>query len=82
MPLPPQLPSGFSFLSPACRPTPQEVDTYASIIAAVEGADAPAEERRREAELQLWIWRNEMRPRSSRRRAAPPAEGARAERHS
>ena len=72
------LPAEFSWLSPACRPSPQEVESYASFIAAVEGeyAESP-ESRRHEAELQLWVWRNETRRRPSpvRRRVAASARG-------
>jgi hypothetical protein len=59
------LPSGFSWLSPAFRPSRREIRAYAAAIAAREGvppdhADAFA----REAELQLWVWRAETRRRS------------------
>ena len=60
------LPAEFSWLSKTYRPSPQEVEAYAGLIAAVEGEEArSAEARRREAELQLWIWRAENRRRSS-----------------
>jgi hypothetical protein len=49
-----------SLLSPACRPSPEEVENYARLIVAHEGSPADAlAEKRREAELQLWAWRNE-----------------------
>lgn len=73
VPLPPE----FSWLSPSCRPSPEEVRTYANIINAVE--HNPPERLAsclREAELQLWIWRNDARKRAPRRRrsARPQAE--------
>lgn len=63
------LPPGFSWLSPAYRPSPKEVETYARIITAADG-DPPemAETHLHEAELQLWIWRNETRQRARRGR--------------
>jgi len=54
------LPMEFSWLSPATRPSTREIETYAHIINAVERH--PPErlaEAVREAELQLWVWRNE-----------------------
>ena len=63
------LPPGFSWLSPACRPSPEEVQTYAEIISEIE--HNPPERFAsclREAELQLWIWRNDARKRAPRRR--------------
>ena len=56
------LPAGFQWLSPAYRPSPAEVEAYAQAIALAQG-DPPgmAEKHRREAELQLWIWRDEAR---------------------
>lgn len=64
------LPPGFSWLSPAYRPSSKEVETYARIITAADG-DPPemAERHLHEAELQLWIWRNETRQRATRRRS-------------
>jgi hypothetical protein len=57
------LPSEFSGLHPACRPSPQEVEAYTHFIADNErpaiAALADASHRRDEAELQLWIWRHE-----------------------
>lgn len=66
------LPPGFSWLRATYRPSEQEVDAYAHLIAHTEGYPSAAAGSRLldEAELQLWIWRNEMRKRASRRRAA------------
>jgi hypothetical protein len=64
------LPPGFSWLSPTYRPSPQEVETYVQYIADAEGDHAEPQSRRREAELQLWIWRSETRQRAQRRRSA------------
>jgi hypothetical protein len=66
------LPSDFSWLRPAYRPSEKEIDTYAHLIANAEGYPQPASGSRLfdEAELQLWIWRNEMRKRSRERRRA------------
>ncbi len=56
-------PPEFSWLSPSCRPSPTEVDTYARLITAAEGEPPEFVPRhRQEAELQLWIWRNETHP--------------------
>jgi hypothetical protein len=56
-------PIGFSWLSPAHHPSNEEIETYAAMIAAKEGVPAMyADEFRREAELQLWVWRSENRP--------------------
>jgi hypothetical protein len=65
-PLPPE----FSWLRPTYRPSEKEVDTYAHLIANAEGYPHPSSGSRLfdEAELQLWIWRNEMRKRASERR--------------
>ncbi|HVS54454.1 MAG TPA: hypothetical protein VHD62_19010 [Opitutaceae bacterium] len=65
----------FSWLSPACRPSPKEVEAYAHIINAVEhNPPDRLDSSLREAELQLWIWRNEARQRAPRRRrSARPA---------
>lgn len=62
-------PPGFSWLSPAYRPSSHEVETYARIITAADG-DPPEmmETHLHEAELQLWIWRNETRRRATSRR--------------
>lgn len=66
------LPIGFSWLSPAYRPSHDEVDTYAALIAANEGAPPEAAQvYRGQAELQLWVWRTENHLRPARRRAAP-----------
>ena len=63
-------PVGFSWLSPAYRPTEDEVKTYAEVIAAKEGAPPThAIEFRSEAELQLWVWRSETHQRPRRRRS-------------
>lgn len=71
------LPDGFSWLVESCRPSPQEVENYARVIAATEGAIARSPETlRREAELQLWIWRTENQ-RSAAVRRRPPARGRR-----
>jgi hypothetical protein len=61
------LPSGFSWLHPAYRPSEQEVDAYAHIIANAEGCPGESNALRlyREAELQLWIWRTETRQRAA-----------------
>jgi hypothetical protein len=79
------LPPAFSFLRPAYRPSPQEVDAYAHIIANAEGYPPECAESRLhdEAELQLWIWRAEARKRSTdqharRRRAQRFARTVRA----
>ena len=60
------LPPGFSWLNPAYRPTEQEVDEYAHVIANAEGypAESNAMRLHREAELQLWIWRAETHQRA------------------
>jgi hypothetical protein len=60
------LPRGFSWLRAAYRPSAQEVDTYAQIIADAEGVPAEIETERLydEAELQLWAWRTVNRQRS------------------
>ena len=64
------LPRGFSWLRPAYRPSDQEVDAYAHIIANAEGypGESNAQRLHREAELQLWIWRTETKQRATRRR--------------
>lgn len=54
------LPVGFSWLLPRCRPSKKEIKAYAAAIAAREGRNTDEPERlRREAELQLWVWRTE-----------------------
>ena len=62
-------PVGFSWLSPAYRPSEEEVKSYAEMIAAREGAPSRADEYRSQAELQLWVWRTETHqpPRRCRR---------------
>jgi hypothetical protein len=64
------LPSEFSWLRPAYRPSPQEVDAYTHFIAEHESAAVSAltdiSRRRDEAELQLWLWRHEMRKQAAR----------------
>jgi hypothetical protein len=66
------LPPELSWLHPAYRPTDQEIDAYAHIIANAEGipGESSAERLHREAELQLWIWRTENRQPLIRRRPA------------
>jgi hypothetical protein len=70
------LPPDFSWLRASYRPSEKEVDTYAHFIANAEGYPHPSSDSRLfdEAELQLWIWRNEMRKRATRRRAAEADE--------
>jgi hypothetical protein len=55
------LPPDLAWLHPAHRPTDQEVDAYAHMIANIEGypEDENTARLHREAELQLWIWRSE-----------------------
>ncbi|MGH7956996.1 MAG: hypothetical protein ACREH8_08280 [Opitutaceae bacterium] len=64
------VPSGFSWLRPAHRPSDEEVDEYAHIIANAEGDPRESNAMRlyREAELQLWIWRTETRQRATSRK--------------
>lgn len=62
-------PLEFSWLSPAYRPSAEEVSTYAKLIATREGVPQAASHFRRQAELQLWVWRNETHQRPPRRRA-------------
>lgn len=76
------LPPGFSWLRATCRPSPQEVDAYAQIIAEAEGrpSDEPDAQLHDQAELQLWIWRTETRrrtPRTARAATARSTLGAR-----
>lgn len=66
------LADGFSWLDESCRPSPREVEHYARIIAAAESPSArPVEALRREAELQLWIWRAENHPAKPNGRQPP-----------
>ncbi len=62
------LPPGFAWLRPAYRPSDQEVDAYAHVIANAEGYPQESSGARlhAEAELQLWIWRTETRQRARR----------------
>ena len=65
------LPADFGWLSAAFRPTPKEVAAYAREIARQEGHHGRvSENQRREAELQLWIWRTENGKRTGGRRRA------------
>jgi hypothetical protein len=55
-------------LSPAYRPTRDEIETYAELIAANEGMPPDhVGDLKREAELQLWVWRTETHQRPPRR---------------
>jgi hypothetical protein len=67
------VPRGFSWLSPLYRPSDEEVDAYAHIIANAEGypGETNAARLHREAELQLWIWRAENRRRPSKQKLEP-----------
>lgn len=68
MPVRPAFSTAFPPLSPAFRPSPKEVERYAHFILAHEGRSPDALEAcRREAELQLWVWRCENRRRARRR---------------
>ncbi len=73
----PSLPPEFSWLRASYRPTEAEVDAYAHLIANSEGYPSPSGGSRLfdEAELQLWIWRDEMRKRASHRRAERRSAG-------
>lgn len=64
----------FAWLRPAYRPSDQEVDAYAHIIANAEGYPEESDAARllHEAALQLWIWRSENRRRPPRRRPGRP----------
>jgi hypothetical protein len=74
-------PPEFSWLSPAARPSAKEVETYAHIINAVENNPPERlDSSLHEAELQLWIWRNETRELASKRR--PRARALRTEKFS
>jgi hypothetical protein len=67
----------FSWLLPSCRPSPEEVETYVALINEVE--HTPPEFHAcclREAELQLWIWRNEARQHAPQRRRRARAAAA------
>ena len=70
------LPPDLAWLRTAYRPCPQEIDTYAPLIADAEGRPWPSEDShlREEAELQLWIWRTETRTKSRSRDATPRAQ--------
>ena len=57
----------FSWLSPASRPSARDIETYALLINTLEcHPPERLDESRREAELQLWIWRNERLARAPR----------------
>jgi hypothetical protein len=73
------LPPGFSWLRAAYRPSPQEVETYAQIIADAEGIPVESEAPRLldEAELQLWAWRTVNRQRGVRSHRAPSSRANR-----
>ena len=74
------LPPEFSFLSPKCRPSPEEVRSYADLINEIEHRPPELlESCLREAELQLWIWRNESRSRAPRRRRSARPSAAQAD---
>lgn len=68
-------PPGGPWLRAAYRPSPQEIEAYAQIIADAEGVPDQSETARLldEAELQLWAWRTENRRRDARSRRAPPS---------
>jgi hypothetical protein len=72
MPLRPLLSSEVPALPPAFRPTRREVKAYADVIRAAD-ADRGRNERAclKQAELQLWAWRAEIRQPAPRRRRAP-----------
>ena len=74
------LPPGFSWLREDYRPSDQEVDAYAHVIANAEGYPSVTSDTRLhdEAELQLWIWRAEnlSRTAKTRRNARPIKRGA------
>lgn len=53
-----------TFVAAALRPSPDEVDAYAQLIAEREGCSP--ESIRNEAELQLWVWHAENVPNSTR----------------
>lgn len=71
-------PVGFSWLSAAAHPSQEEIDSYAEFIAEQEGLAPDQTARcRREAELQLWVWRSELQgPRRRRRALGRPAAAA------
>ena len=55
-----RVPPALPWLSPAHRPSRDEIHTYAELIAANEGMPRESAGRyEREAELQLWVWRSE-----------------------
>jgi hypothetical protein len=66
------LPPDFSWLRSTYRPSDQEVDTFAHLIAHREGYPSADGNSRLfdEAELQLWAGRTEERKRSSKPRGA------------
>jgi hypothetical protein len=72
MPLRTVPPPDFSWLRPSDRPSDQEIDAYAHIIANSEGYPPEPGGMRlhHEAELQLWTWRamNRTPPKTQRRR--------------
>jgi len=74
-------PPGFAWLRATYRPSADEVSAYAQFIATAEGDPGRAGDSRlrNEAELQLWIWRDETRarPQRGRRRQEPTALAAR-----
>lgn len=53
-----------TFVAAVLRPSPDEVDAYARLIAEREGCSP--ESIRNEAELQLWVWHAENAPGSAR----------------
>ena len=67
------LPPELAWLPKDSRPSPQEVETYAHLIANAEGDRFESPEAvLQQAELQLWVWNAEQRRRAPvrRRRAA------------
>jgi hypothetical protein len=71
------VPPACSWLSPNYRPSPSEIRKYAELIAANEGMPREcAEAYRREAELQLWVWRSETHQRPRPPRRPPPRKAA------
>ena len=73
------LPPDFSWLRESCRPSDDEIDAYAHVIANREGYPPENSESRLhdEAELQLWIWRVENRSAANRRPFSRPRSSAR-----
>ena len=52
----------------SCRPSSEEIETYAALIAAREGVSrAYVDAFREQAELQLWAWHSEHRVARHRR---------------